>query len=138
MSVTNQLQLAFNMIEECVERVKNSDQFKRYLKVMNMFHDYSYRNLLLIYSQCPYASYIAGFKEWKTLFQRHMKREAIGIRIIVPYKVKVNKEDDCDNHNQKEKYILRYKAVLVFDISQTKGEPLPRLVSEIQGYSENA
>ena len=32
---TNQLQLAFNMIEEGVERVKSSDQYKQYLKVMS-------------------------------------------------------------------------------------------------------
>lgn len=137
MSDTNQLQLAFNMIEVGVERVKNSDQFKRYLKVMSMFHDYSYCNSLLIYSQCPNASYIAGFKAWKTQFRRYVKKREIGIRIIAPFKVKVNKGHDSDDTEENEEYILRYKSVPVFDVSQTEGEPLPSFVYEIQGYSEN-
>lgn len=137
MSNTNQLQLAFNMIEEGVERVKNSDQFKQYLKVMSMFHDYSYCNSILIYSQCPHASYIAGYKAWKTLHNRFVKKGSRAIRIIAPLKVKVNKSDVGDNQDEKEEYILRYKSVPVFDVSQTEGEPLPSIVSEIQGYSEN-
>ncbi len=138
MSDTNQLQLAFNMIEVGVERVKNSDQFKRYLKVMSMFHEYSYCNSLLIYSQCPHASYVAGFKAWKTLFHRYVIKGSKAIRIIAPFRVKVNRSDNSDDQDEKEEYILRYKSVPVFDISQTEGEPLPSLVSEIQGYSENA
>lgn len=134
---TNQLQLAFNMIEEGVERVKSSDQYKQYLKVMSQFHQYSYCNSLLIYSQCPHASYVAGFKAWKILFNRHVIKGSRAIRIIAPFKVKVNKGDDGDDQDEKEEYIFRFKSVPVFDVSQTEGEPLPSLVSEIQGYSEN-
>lgn len=134
---TNQLQLAFNMIEEGVERVKSSDQYKQYLKVMSQFHQYSYCNSLLIYSQCPHASYVAGFKAWKILFNRHVIKGSRAIRIIAPFKVKVNKGDDSDDQDEKEEYIFRFKSVPVFDVSQTEGEPLPSLVSEIQGYSEN-
>ena len=138
MSDTNQLQLAFNLIEEGVESVKNSDQFKRYLKVMSMFHDYSYCNSILIYAQCPHASYIAGYKAWKILFHRHVIKGSKAIKIIAPLRIKLEKDVDMEDPNDEDRYIIRYKKVNVFDISQTEGQELPSIVSEIQGYHENA
>lgn len=136
MSNTNQLQLAFDMIEEGVERIKNSDQYKQYMKVMSLFHEYSYGNSLLIYSQCPHASYVAGFKAWKTLFNRLVVKGSKAIKIIAPFRIKLER-DDTEDLDDEDRYIIRYKTVNVFDISQTEGQELPSIVSEIQGYHEN-
>lgn len=138
MSNNEQLSLAFNKIEQGVEQVRQSESYKKYLKVMSQFHDYSICNSLLIYSQCPHASYIAGYKAWKTLFNRYVIKGSKAIKIIAPFKIKVEKDVDTEDPNDEDRYILRYKTVNVFDISQTEGQELPSIVSEIQGYHENA
>lgn len=137
MSNNEQLSLAFNKIEQGVEQVKQSECYKKYLKVMSRFRDYSACNTLLIYSQCPHASYIAGYKAWKNLFHRHVIKGSKAIKIIAPFKVKLKRDDDTENPNDEDRYIIRYKMVNVFDISQTEGQELPSIVSEIQGYQEN-
>lgn len=136
MSNNEQLSLAFNKVEQGVEQVRHSESYKKYLKVMSQFHDYSICNSLLIYSQCPHASYIAGNKAWKTLFHRHVIKGSRAIKIIAPFKVKLKRDDDTENPDDEDTYIIRYKTVNVFDISQTKGQELPSIVSEIQGYHE--
>lgn len=138
MSNNEQLSLAFNKIEQGVEQVKQSVYYKKYLKIMSQFHDYSIYNSLLIYSQCPHASYIAGYKAWKTLFHRHVIKGSKAIKIIAPFKIKLEKDVDTKDPDDEDRYIIRYKTVNVFDISQTEGQELPSIVSEIQGYHENA
>lgn len=137
MSNNEQLLLAFNRIEQGVEQVKHSEYYKKYLKVVSQFHDYSACNTLLIYSQCPYASYVAGYKAWKNLFHRHIIKGSRAIKIIAPIKIKLEKDVDTEDPDDEDQYIIRYKTVNVFDISQTEGQELPSIVSEIQGYQEN-
>jgi len=38
-----------------------SEQFQEWLDVQSRFHDYSYRNTLLIKAQCPEATKVAGY-----------------------------------------------------------------------------
>lgn len=136
MSNNEQLSLAFNKIEQGVEQVRQSESYKKYLKVMSQFHDYSVCNTLLIYSQCSHASYVAGYKAWKTLFHRHVIKGSRAIKIIAPFRIKLER-DDTEDSDDEDRYIIRYKTVNVFDISQTEGQELPSIVSEIQVYHEN-
>lgn len=137
MTSNEQLSLAFNKIEQGIEQVRQSESYKKYLKIMSQFHDYSVCNTLLIYSQCPYASYIAGYKAWKALFNRFVIKGSKAIKIIAPYRIKLENDVDTEDPNDEDQYIIRYKTVNVFDISQTEGQELPTIVSEIQGYHEN-
>ncbi len=97
-----------------------SEQLLAYLSVMSRFHSYSFGNIMLIMGQRPDATRVAGFHTWKSLGRPVMKGER-GIVIIAPM---IFKKDD-DAQAADEEKIVRYRAVHVFDISQTEGEPLP-------------
>lgn len=140
-------------LEQGVEELFNSEQYKKYLKTMSKFTDYSFNNTMLIFMQRPDASHIAGYKSWQTNFNRHVKRGEKGITIIAPcpYKEKTEREQTDPVTNQPvlgadgrpatetiETTRISFKAVTVFDISQTEGEPLPSLgVDELTGSVEN-
>ena len=78
-------------VAEGTRQVFQSDNYKNYLNTMSKFHSYSARNNLLIFMQCPHASYVAGFKAWKTNFNRYVKKGEHGISIIGFSKKKITK-----------------------------------------------
>lgn len=132
---------AFEKIEQGVKDVYSSDNFVNYLKMLSKFHNYSFNNVILILSQYPGASLVAGYSSWKNDFQRQVNKGEKGIRIFAPYDIKVKRMeesiDDKGNTVQEEKEykVKRFRIVSVFDISQTDGEPLPELIHELQGDS---
>jgi antirestriction protein ArdC len=97
-----------------------SDQLTRYLAAMGRFHRYSFQNLMLILSQRPEATHVAGFHTWKSL-GRSVRKGERGIAIIAPMIFKAS-EEVSDNG---EKIAVRFRLVYVFDIEQTDGDPLP-------------
>ena len=128
------------ILEQGLTELFESETYKRYLSAMAMFHDYSFRNTMLILHQLPTASYVAGFNAWKD-HKRYVKEGEKSIKIFAPapYKTKVAEiqkdgngqiiKDKDGNPVTKEKEITvpAFKAVPVYDISQTDGEPLPEL-----------
>ncbi len=60
-----------------------SDALKAYFAAMAKFHQYSFRNLMLIFSQRPEATRVAGFNTWKKQ-GRWVKKGEKGIVIIAP------------------------------------------------------
>ena len=76
-----------NMAQEGIKDVFESEKYKNYLKVMSKFHHYSFRNNLLIASQKPDATYVAGYQAWRTKFKRQVQRGEKGIEILgyTPY-----------------------------------------------------
>lgn len=136
------------------EQVKNlfeSDRFKTYLKVMSSFHNYSSNNTLSIFTHKPDATLVKGYESWKKLGRQVMRGEK-GIPILAPtpYKkeVEVNKIDpatqkaELDENGQPvnvkmQLTIPSFKIVHVFDVSQTDGEPLPTIASELKFDVEN-
>jgi antirestriction protein ArdC len=99
-----------------------SDALIQYLTVMAKFHHYSFGNIMLILAQRPDASHVAGFNTWKDV-NRWVKKGEKGIAIIAPMLLK-NRDADAQPKDD-AKTIVRFKAVHVFDVSQTEGEPLP-------------
>ena len=75
-----------DQIEEKVTALFESDKYKDYLRVMSKFSHYSVNNSILIYTQRPDASLVAGYSAWKNNFDRHVISGAKGIRIIQPCK----------------------------------------------------
>lgn len=136
-------------LEEGVQQVFTSENYRNYLKVMSKFTTYSWSNSLLIVLQCPQASLVAGYKKWQE-FHRHVKPGEKGIRIFAPCvskkKVTVSKidgsvidENDPSNTDVETKTVKKvyFKAISVFDVSQTDGEPLPSLgVENLSGSVE--
>ena len=56
-----------------VDDAQASAEFQEWLDVQSRFHDYSYRNTLLIKQQCPEATRVAGYRTWQEEFDRHVK-----------------------------------------------------------------
>lgn len=123
-------------LEQGITELFDSERYKEYLKVMSKFHNYSFRNTVLIAMQKPDASLLAGFSAWKNNFERNVMRGQKGIKIIAPSPYKIKQEmQKIDPHTQKpiigkdgkpvteekEITIPAYKVVSVFDVSQTEG-----------------
>ncbi|RFA06879.1 hypothetical protein B7R21_17965, partial [Subtercola boreus] len=80
------------------------------------FYSYSLNNILLILSQVPEASQVAGFRKWQGL-NRQVRKGSMGIRIFGYSTKKVTEEDA--NGDEVEKKIARFPILSVFDIGQT-------------------
>ena len=136
-------------LEQGIAELFDSERYKEYLKVMSKFHNYSFRNTVLIAMQKPDASLVAGFSAWKNNFERNVMKGQKGIKIIAPSPYKIKQEmQKIDPHTQKpiigkdgkpvteekEITIPAYKVVSVFDVSQTEGKELPDIaVDELTG-----
>ena len=75
--------------------------------------------------QCPEATQVAGFRAWQEL-GRHVRKGERSIRILAPMSVK--ERDDRGEETGEVRTFFR--AVSVFDIAQTNGEPLPEVPRE--------
>lgn len=112
-------------IAEQVEQLRDSDQWLRFLEFAQSFHRYSLGNLLLILSQCPTATRVAGFRQWQAKGRQVRKGER-AIRIFGYAQKKITAEQASDeNEDQAEttedgqKIITYYPVLSVFDIGQT-------------------
>lgn len=140
-------------LENEVQKLFTSEKYKSYLNIMSKFHGYSLNNTLLIASQNPHASLVAGFKAWEKNFDRHVKKGEKSIKILAPcpYTRKVLHEkvnpdtgeiilDKSGNPVKEEREIklTTFRVVSVFDVSQTEGKELPsishNLNAEIEDY----
>ena len=141
---------AFEMIEQGVKDVYSSDNFRKYLSCCSKFHSYSLNNTLLILAQKPDATLVAGYNAWQRNFNRHVDKGERGLIILAPVTSKIaqlmEKADEDGNpildENgdpiKEERVInqLRFTTTTVFDISQTSGEPLPSLIHNLTGSSD--
>lgn len=99
-----------------------SETLKNYLGTMSRFHHYSWGNVLLIASQRPTASQVAGFHAWHEL-GRSVKKGEKGITIFAP--VIVKQEPQPGQDKAKEPFRLAgFRTAHVFDVSQTEGRAL--------------
>jgi len=130
-----------------VDDAQASEEFQEWLDVQSRFHDYSYRNTLLIKRQYPEASRVAGYRTWQEEFDRHVTEGESAIWIWAPIITKqcpecenspsYHENSDCDYDEtppeEWSKGLVGFRPASVFDISQTDGEPLPDLDTEATG-----
>lgn len=121
-------------LEQGVKDVFESDKYKEYLDFMTKFYNYSVNNIMLIMMQKPEASLVAGYKTWQTKFKRQVKKREKGITILAPCSHKKIVEQDGE---EKEFFWTSFRAVKVFDISQTEGEAVPSYISTLTGEVEH-
>ena len=134
-----QLQEITEKLENGVKNLLESDKYREYLAFLAKFHDYSFNNSLLILLQYPSASFVAGFETWKKKHNRYVRKGEKGIKIIAPSPIKIKVRNELDE--QVEKEIPLYKAVTVFDVSQTEGAAHPsiraqELTADVENYNE--
>jgi|GEM_PF-1298970 len=129
-------------LEAGMKELFTSDKYKDYLTSMSHFHNYSIRNVMLIHQQMPEATRVGSFKLWKDEFNRHVKKGETSLRIFAPMNFKsdvqkTNPETKVPLFDSKGKPIMeeyvKFKAVPVFDLSQTDGDPLPEIVHDLAG-----
>lgn len=106
-----------------------SEALTGYLKAIGRFYRYSLYNVMLIASQKPDASYVAGFCTWNQL-GRFVKKGEKGIFILAPIvRRKAQTEQDPDEVSAA---VAGFRAAYVFDVSQTDGQELPQ-IGTVQG-----
>ncbi len=118
----------FEQLEKALEAGR-SEELTHYLTTMARFHNYSFRNTLLIWMQNKNATKVAGFNTWKKL-GRTVKRGEKGIAIFAPMPFRKKDAENPEASNSSisesdESQMMGFKVVHVFDVSQTEGEPLP-------------
>ena len=102
-----------------------------WLRFANSFHRYSFNNTVLIWSQKPEATMVAGYRAWQAK-GRQVRRGEQSIKVFGPVTTREPKLDDqgrtvrgADGKPVQEVRIVGVKPVSVFDVSQTDGDPLP-------------
>lgn len=124
-------------LEKGVKGLFESERYTEYLSFMTKFHNYSASNCLLIWIQNPTASLVAGYKSWQSKGRQVRKGEK-GIQILAPSFHKIMKEivNEAGEKEEKEIEYKTFHTISVFDVSQTDGEELPSIISELSGEVE--
>ena len=117
-----------NKLVEGVKEVMESEDFREFISFSTKFHQYSFGNTLMIWIQRRGATYVAGMKRWNTLGRRVKKGEK-GIAIFAPLIKKVREEEKACTDEEEER-ITGFRAVYVWDIEQTDGDPVPELKTD--------
>jgi antirestriction protein ArdC len=103
------------------EELESSDGWLAWLKFARRFRRYSVANQLLIKSQRPEATFVAGFRTWNELGRR-IKPGEQAISIFAPRLGTAPPEDASETSG---KVLMGFRSVGVYDITQTEGAPLP-------------
>ena len=138
-------------LQEATDRAAASEQFRTWLDTQRRFHDYSMRNTLLIRLQRPDATNVAGYRTWQTEFDRQVQEGESAIWIWAPIVARqcpecgnapsYHGESDCEYEASAfetwSKGVVGFRPVAVFDVSQTEGEPLPELETDVYGEADD-
>jgi hypothetical protein len=127
MKVEQAKQIASNAIEQLRQALEagHSEKLTQHLAAMARFHRYSLHNVMLIASQKPIATHVAGFQAWHKL-GRFVKKGEKGILILAPI-IRKNADNNAEAEPDESFVAVGFRAAYVFDISQTDGQPLPEI-----------
>lgn len=118
------LDAAHDTLVAAVESLTTSEDWRRWLATMSRFHRYSASNCLMILTQRPDATAVAGFRTWKSL-GRSVRKGTKGIAIWAPMTRRIETDDDEPDESTTAVRRVGFKLAYVFDVSDTDGEPLP-------------
>ena len=128
--------------------ILSNKSYCEFLRAVSNFHTYSRRNILLIFKQMPHATNVASFDSWKNQYNRTIIRDSKSIRILSPVPTepqkklieKIDPTTGSPKLDGKGKIIFedsflpsspKFKEISVFDITQTRGSPVLKLVDGI-------
>ena len=115
----------------------HSEGLTAYLTTMGRFHNYSFGNILEIARQMPTATRVAGLYAWNQL-GRNVKKGQKGIRILAPM-IGTRRKKDTEAERSKDpaaintRVLVGFRAVYVFDVSQTEGAELQQFTERVKG-----
>ena len=114
-------------LEQAARALLSSEGWQRWVRVRstNGLSRYSFGNQLLIAMQRPDATYVAGFRAFLQL-NRCVRKGERAIRILAPMSVRTRENategrEGGEDREQPRRTVFR--AVAVFDVSQTEGLP---------------
>jgi hypothetical protein len=114
----------------------HSEGLTAYLTAMGRFHNYSFGNILEIARQKPNATRVAGLYAWNQLGRKVSKGQK-GIRILAPMIGSRRKKDteatSKDPAAVNHPVLVGFRAVYIFDVSQTEGAELPAFTERTKG-----
>jgi antirestriction protein ArdC len=130
-----------NQLTTQIEALTNSEEWMKFLAFAQSFHAYSLNNLMLILSQRPTATAVAGFRQWQDKGRQVRKGEkAIN---IFGYSTKKVTVENTETGEEEEKKVARFPILSVFDINQTDpiegseaGEKYANPVSRLTGEDD--
>lgn len=94
------------------EAYRNSADFQDMLNFMASFRDYAPFNNMLVRLQNPTCSFYATQADWRNRFERKLIEDARPLLILAPM----------------------HPVMLVYDLDQTEGKPLPKEVGEFAKF----
>src|SRR3954462_7927788 len=128
-----------------VAALRTGEDWQRWLAVAARFHSYSFQNTLLILSQRPDATTVAGYETWKTL-GRQVSKGQKGIAILAPVLRRPRPDDDTargvggardarghdgnptrvgpGDAEPPTPRVTGFRIAYVWDVAQTTGQPL--------------
>jgi len=147
-----QAEALHDSISAQVEQLRDSGRWEAFLRFASAFHKYSFGNVLLIQSQRPDASQVAGFRKWQAL-GRQVRKGETGIRVFGYSTTKTTPADEESTTHREagngENTIntvaqvapaVRFPILSVFDIAQTEpidGMPQPgTIVQQLTGADD--
>lgn len=126
-----------------IASLRSEEGFRSWLVARRVFHQYSPMNVLWIVSQCPRASYVAGFATWRTRLGYQVRKGEKGIAINVPRPYR-HTERDPDTGKEDKVDRVAFRVGHVFDRSQVDPVPgeakdleSPRPCAPVSGDSHN-
>jgi hypothetical protein len=122
------LESAHARLMGAVGQLVTSDDWRRMLDVASRFHDYSPSNCILIMTQRPTATRVAGYRAWQAMGRQVLKGER-AIRIIAPIVKRLANNEAAED--QPTSRVVAWRLAAVFDVTQTEGEPLPEVAPKL-------
>lgn len=107
-----------------------SERWQEMLDTASRFHSYSARNIMLILSQRPTATRVAGYRTWQSM-DRQVRKGERGIAILAPCVYKRSSVDDTTGEESTVRRLAGFRVAHVFDIGQTDGEPIADVRPEL-------
>ena len=121
-NIKSKLDEVTEKLEQGIKSVFESGKFEAYLKTMDKMYNYSTRNIILIHSQYPEASFVAGYRKWQNDLGHQVQKGEKSIQILAPnlYSLTGDKaindiENRINNSGQSVAWLGRYYITKNYD-----------------------
>lgn len=117
-----------------IELIQDPDKLQQTMKEYGEYHQYnrySGQNTLLLMFQTRHLKkkpfmMARGYNQWLKEFNRYVKKGEKAMTILAPTFRTIVKTDEETQEETKIKELAGFRAVNVFELCQTKGDPIPQ------------
>lgn len=117
-----------------IELINNPNEMEQLFRTFGsnyQYNLYSGRNTMILMFETMFRKgkmfqMARGFRQWQEQFNRTVKKGEKAMYILKPQKKLISKEIDEETGEEIKHYNHYYKAVPVYELCQTEGDPIPR------------